>query len=244
MGVTNTKNMIYESCFSDDNLWITVHKQKTVKGKLQKQKMNHMTSIMIDFNSTCIARSAKNCDRKDVVCRNCYARIQSAIHPQLFKKMKENSNLLNNPEFQPTKIDTINNCLRYISFGELQNKTQAINIFKHARKNKHLKSGVWTKQFKHMSEAIKDLNITENDKRYKNLNLIWSCSRINCMKFLIPKNFTKSFYVYRTETDRQEAITEATKQGFKTFNCNAISCHNCKHCYENHDQTIVMELLR
>ncbi len=242
MNHTNPNQLIYQSMYAPDGLWCTFH-----KAKKYQNKMNLMVSLPIEHTNICHERRInKGYKNKNCICTKCYSYTQSSAHPAIRDKMTINSNILNDPDYQPSKIDTINNCLRYISFGELQNKIQATNIFKHARKNKHLMKAVWSKQNLHIQNTIKDLNITDlkSDKRYKNFNLIWSCGKINCTKFFIPKNFTKSFYVYRTEKDRQDAITKAHKEGFKTFICHADSCHNCQHCYQNHDQTIVMELLK
>jgi hypothetical protein len=136
----------------------------------------------------------------------------------------------------PKKIYTINNRLRYISFGEVSSHIQVVNILKHAQVNNHLKKAVWSKAYGYW----KGKQLNEN---IENLNLIWSCSKLDCQKFIIPKGFTKSFYVYTDEEKLQESKAKAQKEGYKVINCNK-QCSSCNHCYDSSESTIVMELLK
>jgi hypothetical protein len=223
-------NLIYGSMYAPDGLWLTLHMKK---GK-NKNKMDKMTSIMVAHNHICEARRGSKGCSKSVVCRNCYSYIQASIHAVIRKKMDENTALLTSETYEPCKIETINNCLRYVSFGEMQSRLQVDNVMKHASKNHHLKKAIWSKMygyFRHLNEIP------------KNMTLVWSCSRIDCMNFIIPAGFTKSFYVYRTKETLDKAMKEAKKQGFKTFECQ-LNCADCLHCYKNTKNTIVFEELR
>lgn len=227
--------MIYQSMYTEDGLWFTFHKKKSGL----KNKMDQMTSLVIEHNDICHQRRRNKGFNQNCVCERCYSYIQSTLHPSIRNKMTINSNLLNSKSYKPKKIQTINNTLRYISFGDLQNKQQALNIFKHAKINKTLHKALWTKQVKHVQETIK-----ETKQIIPRFNLIWSCSRLNSTKFIIPEGFTKSFYVYTTEETRESAFITAKEQGFNPFKCEATSCHECQHCYKDSNASIVMELLR
>ena len=221
--------------YSEDGLWFTLHKKKN---NGIKNKMDQMTSIVIEHNNVCHSRRKNKGYDQPCVCKNCYSYIQSTLHPIIRKKMTINSNILNNESYKPKKIQTINNTLRYISFGDLQNTQQALNIFKHAATNKTLYKALWTKQVKYIRNAIKTITVTQR------FNLIWSASRLNCKKFIIPKGFTKSFYVYTSEEEQALAFSKAQEQGFIPFKCNAVSCNECQHCYRDNSASIVMEILR
>lgn len=214
-----------------NNLWFTVH-----IAKKHANKMDEFTSIPLDFNSTCLSRTKNNCD-KSVICRRCYARIQSAMHPQIYPKMRLNTSTFNDPNYKPSKIKTINNCLRYISFGDVSNLTQCQNILKHANHNPTLSKAIWTKQVKLFTNAI------VSTKPIKNLIYIWSSSRIDSTRFIIPKHFTKSFYVYSNIDKLHNAKQIAESKGFKVTECQK-SCKSCMVCYKSKSNEIIMELLK
>lgn len=227
--------LMYDSGYSSDGLWITVHKQKKYANK-----MDEYSSIALDFNDVCNSRTAKlNC-RKDIVCRLCYARIQATIHPSIRTKMKINSSKLSDVNYKASKIHTINGCLRYISFGDINTSMEATNILKHILFNDHLKGAVWTKQYKKFIEAIKTSTVKEVPK---NLILIWSASKLDSTNFIIPEKFTKSFYVYTTEEKLQNAKLQAESKGFAVTECTK-QCSECNVCYHENSQSIVMELLK
>lgn len=216
-----------------NNIWYTVHHAKPNI----KNKMDTYTSIALPHNHICHERRRNKGYNKNTVCERCYSYVQSSIHPQIRSKMDINGTTLNDPDYKPSKIKTINNCLRYISFGDLSNETQAINILKHAKHNPTLHKAIWSKQVKYLTNAIKQTT------PIKHMNYIWSCSKLNCTTFIIPKHFTKSFYVYTTEEELNKAKDIATTKGFQVVECSKM-CKECNVCYKNHEQSIVMELLK
>lgn len=220
------------SGFSTDKIWMTVH----VKKGNVKNKMDGYTSIPLAHNKVCDNRRASNNISKNCVCRYCYSYIQATIHPGIRKKMEHNSVQFSNLGYNPERINTVNNCLRYISFGDVSNHVQVINIIRHACKNNHLHKAVWTKMY----GFWKQKGIHGEVEQF---NLIWSVSKLDCMKFFIPKGFTKSFYVYTNKDTMLDARMKAEKEGWKVIECNK-QCSLCNHCYKNSETTIVMELLR
>lgn len=249
-------SLINGSQYDSSGIWYTVHKQK----KNIKNKMDEYTSVSMDHADICHQRRCNNntlnkaekSRLKTTVCSRCYSYIQATIHPCIRSKMHSNSLTLNNKDhrgepkvFNPCKIQTINNRLRYISFGELSNIEEFKNIISHAYKNNHLKKALWTKKY----GLIKDIISSSYDQGVligMNLNIIWSCSRLNVLKhenMIIPHGCTKAFYVYTNETTMKEAMDTATQHNIKTFRCK-LQCKACNRCYDNTDHEIIMELIR
>lgn len=226
--------LIYKSMFADDDLWMTFHTER----KGFKSKMHLMTSVMMDFNEVCWKRSAKNGCSHKVVCRHCYARQQAGRCVWLFKKMKNNSEVMRGIE--PVEIQTINGCLRYNSFGDFQDVEQVVGMLRHAEVNGHLNKAVWTKQVRLFREGIKTSGI---DLKQKNFNAIWSVSLINSSRYLIPEGFNKSFYVFGDEEELDRGKKEAEEAGFKVVVC-GLNCNECRHCYEDKGKSLVFELLK
>ncbi|MFA5760244.1 MAG: hypothetical protein WC877_00515 [Dehalococcoidales bacterium] len=224
------------SGYSNDNIWLTVHKKSVKKGALLKNKMDGYTSIPLAHNKICDSRRANKGVSKDCICRYCYSYIQASIHPSIRSKMEHNTVQFSNLGYMPKLIYTINNRLRYISFGDVSSHIQVVNILKHAQVNGHLKKAVWSKAYGYWKGKQLNGNI-------ENLNLIWSCSKLNCTKFIIPKGFNKSFYVYTDEEKLTDAKIQAQKEGHKVIECNK-QCNACNFCYDDSSSSIVMELLK
>lgn len=231
-------NLITQSCFGKDGLWLTVHQKKKYENK-----MDQYTSIALNHNTVCDQRRASNTAIKNCICKWCYSYIQATIHPAIRKKMEINSSVFSDVNYKPSKINTINNCLRYISFGEVNHQIQVINILKHAQMNNHLNKAVWSKMYGLWQSKGSKTGIKGLHGGIKNFNLIWSCSKLDCNKFIIPRGFTKSFYVYTNEQQLNDAKLQATDQGYTVIECNKM-CAMCNHCYKNSENTIVMEVLR
>lgn len=215
----------------NDGLWVTVHHKKAN----MKNKMDDYSSIMLGHNDICHMRRVKKDERwKDTVCGRCYSYIQSSIHSAIRVKMEKNSEILDDEKFKPSKIRTINGRLRYVSFGDVRNNQEVKNIIKHAKFNPVLKKAIWSKMYG---------MFRNEDLIVKNMNFIWSVSKLDCMKFIIPKGFTKSFYVYRNEEILIKGMEKAKEEGFKVFKC-GLQCNMCNRCYDNKENEVIFELLR
>ena len=214
-----------------DGLWYTVHMKKNGI----KNKMDEYTSIMLAHNQVCHERRIRKDQKwKKTVCGYCYSYIQSSVRHQLIKKMERNSEVLRDIAFKPAKIKTINGRLRYISFGDVSSEIEVKNILKHARYNPTLKKAVWTKMYGLFKNE--DLNV-------KRMIFIWSCSKIDCLNFVIPKGFNKSFYVFSDKESMKNGMERAKEEGFKVFECK-LQCNTCNRCYDNQESEIIFEVLR
>lgn len=212
-----------------NNIWFTVHKGLT-------NKMNNKTSVMMQHTTLCEKRSL---DKKSI-CSRCYSRKLSAYRKKssMTRYMEHNSRVLREiitTSFTP--LATPDGTLRYNSTGDNITDSEVVNIFHHARVNAQLQCAVWTKNFGLYHRVMKSI------KPPKNLNLVWSMSRLNSFKFIIPKGFTKSFYVYSKAEILNEAMTQARQQGFSVVECQK-QCASCNVCYENKSKQIIMELIR
>lgn len=219
--------MITTSQFHN-NIWITYHKSKpNVNGK-----MNDLMSIMFDFPEFCMS-NRKNCKS---ICKNCYAVIQTAIRGKsLWPKLRHNTDVFNNSKIKFDKIESPLNVLRFSSYGELQSNQHLLNIILTAKQNPHLSCALWSKRYNIVKSMIHLIP--------PNLIMVWSAGQLNSTTFTIPKGFTKSFYVYKNEESLNNAKSIATTQGFKVVECSK-QCSKCLHCYHDHNQSIVMELLK
>ncbi len=211
-----------------DRVWFTVHQGKG-------NKMENKTSVMMNHTPKCFKRSRI----KGTVCSRCYSLKLSSYRKDssMRKYMEHNSVILSSEELHFSILRTIDNTIRYNSTGDNHTSIEVYNIFHHARINAHLHGAVWTKEYglyKRVMSAVKPPS---------NLVLIWSHTCINCMKFIIPKDFTKSFYVYSSEDNLKEAQQKAISEGFNVFECQR-KCVDCQHCYVHKGKTIVMERLR
>lgn len=218
--------MITESQYVN-NYWITYHKSKP-----KSNKMQGLMSLMFDFPTFCM-NNRTNCKS---ICKNCYAYIQSSIRGKsLWPKLRHNTEVFSNSMVNFDPITSPLNILRFSSYGELSNNQQLLNIILTAKSNKHLHTALWTKRYNIVKGMIHLIP--------SNLILVWSASQINSMKFVIPKGFHKSFYVYKDEQVLSEAANKATSQGFNVIHCKKI-CKDCLHCYTNKNQSIIMEIIK
>ena len=212
-----------------NNIWFTVHQG-------ENNKMRHKVSLMMQHTTLCEKRSL---DKKSI-CSRCYSRKLSAYRKKssMTRYMEHNSRVLREiitTSFTP--LATPDGTLRYNSTGDNEHINEVVNIFSHSNANEHLQCAVWTKNFGLYHRVMKSI------KPPRNLNLLWSMSRLDSFKFIIPKGFTKSFYVYSKVETLNEAMTQARQQGFDVVECQK-QCASCNKCYTNKSKQIIMELIR
>ena len=109
--------------------------------------------------------------------------------------------------------------IRLESFGDLNNVNQVINYFNFAKRNKHAKVVLWTK-----NPGLVDKAIKAGHKKPGNVIIIVSSLFINTVSDFPKFNYfiDKYFTVYNNPfiTENNVNIT-----------CGARSCLNCQRCY-------------
>lgn len=187
-------------------LWLTEHRRSG--------KMQDMDSIMLSHPPLC--------DRTCGVCGKCYSKRMSGYRSRLAAKQERNSRLLSN-EFIPSKFNTINGVVRWISTGELNDWLQVRNIFSTALVNDHLTHVMWTKK----------AGLVRQYRRPGNMILVWSCTKLDYQKPFIPKGFSIGFYVYTSKDQIPKGM----------HLCHG-KCKDCMFCYRVGASGLVAEILK
>lgn len=191
-----------------NGLWLTEHRKSG--------KMMDMDSIMLSHPPFCL-------DRNIGVCARCYSKKLFGYRPRLAKRQLQNTLKLSDPDYKPCKFNTINNVIRWGSFGELSDPVMYRNILYTAMYNPHLIHALWTKRAGIVKKAL----------RTTNLKLVWSATKIDIKKPFVPKGFDIGFFVYSSEDKIPTGAFHCKKQ-----------CSECMHCYKKNSSGIVAEVIR
>lgn len=192
-------------------------------------KMEGMISLSTSAaeNPQCKANSL----REDWICHKCYALRQLKVYPSLNEKLKRNYHLLTENRLTPEDVPLFN-CIffRFEAFGDLANKTQALNYLLIADCNPQTHFALWTKNPLILAAALK-----EYGHKPKNLQIILSSPVINSP---IKNTFgfvDKVFTVYEKDYAEKNNIN---------INCGARNCFKCHKCYKKNAHTVINELVK
>lgn len=214
---------------------LTINDAKEVTGvhyTLDHQgKMSGMQSLSTSCtnNLFCITRAKNN----DLVCSHCYAQRQMKIYKNLEKCLRRNTEILTTHVLEKDEIPFINAAFfRFESFGDLNNEIQVENYFNIAKKNKHTKFALWTK-----NPWIIEKVINNGGKKPSNLQIVYSSPVINMCddKQTVYPFIDKIFTAYSKEYIKENNID---------INCGAKSCLACHRCYVKSKEKFINEKLK
>ena len=185
-------------------------------------------STSVFLNPYCAAR-AKD---PNSICSHCYARATVERYKDLNRHIEENTSVL--AELVPVELlprfkKTVG-IVRFEAFGDLFSETQAINYFRIAEANPHVKFALWTKNKGIARRAV--------EMYYKpdNLQLVYSANKINEPEPL-PLYFDKVFTVW---SDAETCAAD----GYGEINCGSRQCADCAVCYLEKYTALINELLK
>ena len=214
-----------------------VHHISTEKRHSKLNGINSLSTSCVD-NCYCVERM-KN---KDSVCSKCYSNTQQKTQLALQDRNIINGVILRNIVI-PAKywkkyinpVD-ISKFFRFESFGDVANKTQALNYIEFCKAFPRVHFAVWTK-----NTGIWHFAFLDSDKP-KNLSYIVSSNKLNkpeLWRMNSDKNINHIFTVY------DETAIEENKV---VINCGGRSCMDCikrhKACYFTDTETIINEQLK
>lgn len=181
----------------------------------------------------------KRRQQKDSICSKCFAASTAARYTSLAKNLSSNLELLTGEilplDVLPRFIPELANIVRFESFGDLANVTQAINYINIAKVNPDIRFALWTKNIGFLAKAIEQAGKPEN------MRIIYSSAYIN--QETSAENITRAypcvdavFTVYDKKYIAENNIE---------INCGAKSCITCRNCYDRPDfYTDIREMLR
>lgn len=200
-----------------NGLWLTEHRKSG--------KMINKDSIMFSHPPFCQSRNVG-------VCSRCYSKKLSGYRPCLAGKQIQNTQVLSSLDFEPCKMNTIDDTIRWGSFGELTDPVMYRNINRMAEYNPHLLHLLWTKRN----------DIVKSYPKAKNLKIVWSATKMDVQKPFVPDGYEIGFFVYTDESK----IPKTWSDGCKMRNvmiCNK-ECSKCKFCYSTYLGGVVAEVVR
>lgn len=176
----------------------------------------------------------KNANIKGSICEKCYAQTMMKMYKNLDKKCETNTQLLTERVIPTRELPFINsNYFRFEAFGDIHNETHLINYVNIAKKNKHCRFALWSKNYGVLLDYFKEHKVPSN------MNIIVSSLFINKEQTLsrfkelnIP---TKVFTVYTKGYVKENNIG---------INCGAKSCATCLQCYKKNKVVAINELLK
>jgi len=214
-----------------------VHHMNTKKQHSKLNGINSISTACMD-NSFCIERMKK----KDCICSHCYADTQQKTQLALQDRNIINGIILRNIII-PVKYwkkyfakENISKFFRIESFGDVQNKTQAINYINFVSAFPSVHFAVWTKNtgiwYFAMAEAGKP----------ENLVYIVSSEKVNKRNTYTEKTFGCVDHVF-TVYDKKHITEENIK-----INCGGKACMECikrkENCYFRNTEKYINEELK
>jgi hypothetical protein len=162
--------------------------------------------------------------KKDNVCKSCYAQRYEKLRPNIVEAFKRNL-FLSERELLPQEIPAINEQIaRFASYGELINMMHFINMIRIALANRQTIFTLWTKRPKIVQIVLKLLGKPDN------LILIYS-SPVVGVPSKLPKGFDKVFTAYAKGSDMTD------------INCHG-ACNDCRLCYSHNSTTYINEIIK
>jgi hypothetical protein len=162
--------------------------------------------------------------KKDSVCKSCYAQRYEKLRPNIVEAFKRNK-FLSERELLPQEIPAINEQIaRFASYGELINMMHFINLLRIALANPRTIFTLWTKRPRIVQRVLKLMGKPDN------LILIYSSPIVGKVSAL-PKGFDKVFTTFVRGSDMTD------------INCHG-SCNTCRLCYSHNDTTFINEIIK
>jgi hypothetical protein len=162
--------------------------------------------------------------KKDSVCKSCYAQRYEKLRPNIVEAFKRNL-FLSERELLPQEIPAINEQIaRFASYGELINMMHFINMIRIALANRQTIFTLWTKRPKIVQIVLKLLGKPDN------LILIYS-SPVVGVPSKLPKGFDKVFTAFARGSDMTD------------INCHG-ACNDCRLCYSHNSTTYINEIIK
>jgi len=159
----------------------------------------------------------------DSICGSCYShRMLNTYRKNCQPAFQHNSDLLSKAELIPDLLPRVNSAyFRFNGHGELINETHLINLIGICNKNPHTNFALWTKR--------KNLvfSVLRAQPKPKNLILVYSNPKIDCVQIEPPMHFDKVF-------------NNVSKSGYKNENCTGQKCIECLACYRKDSGTDVI----
>jgi hypothetical protein len=162
--------------------------------------------------------------KKDSVCKSCYAQRYEKLRPNIVEAFKRNL-FLSERELLPQEIPAINEQIaRFASYGELINMMHFINMIRIALANPRTVFTLWTKRYRIVQRVLKLMGKPDN------LILIYSSPIVGEVSAL-PKGFDKVFTAFARGSDMTD------------INCHG-SCNTCRLCYSHNDTVNINEIIK
>ena len=160
----------------------------------------------------------------DSICGSCYShRMLNTYRKNCQPAFQHNSDLLSKAELIPDLLPRVNSAyFRFNGHGELINETHLINLIGICNKNPHTNFALWTKR--------KNLvfSVLRAQPKPKNLILVYSNPKIDCVQTEPPRHFDKVF-------------NNVTKPVYRSSeNCTGQKCIECLACYRKDSGTDVI----
>lgn len=174
----------------------------------------HSLSTSCKVNKQCL----QNSKVKNSICSKCFAAALLKRYSNMEECLQRNYEILTGRILDWDEIPFTTTLLfRFESFGDIANWVQVANFFNIAKKNPRTLFALWTKNPRHIAEAI-----NKGYNKPQNLQIVYSSLFIDTQT-KAPEKYTfidKIFTVYSKEENAPKGI-----------NCGARSCFACKRCY-------------
>ena len=214
-----------------------MHHVSTKKNKSKLNGINSLSTSCID-NCFCLDRMKNN----DSVCIHCYANTQQKIKPSLQDRNTINGIILRNiiipAKYWKKYINRLDlsKYFRFESFGDVANKTQALNYIEFCKAFPRVHFAAWTK-----NAGIYHFAFMQEEKP-KNLSFIVSSNKLNHCELYHKTTFPEIDHIFTVYSD--EYITENNIK----ITCGGRSCMECikkhKNCYFTDTEIAVNEKLK
>lgn len=186
-------------------------------------------STAVCCNPVCAARSRD----PESICSKCFAQNTVARYSALREHLIDNYILLTTTIIPREELPIFGNvrAVRFESFGDLANATQAINYIHIAQANPGVTFAIWTKNPAYLNKAIKECG------KPANLICILSSSKMNEVCDASRWDWVDHvFTVYDPAYIRENGID---------INCGARSCAGCMRCYTvGNEEFHIAEMLK
>ena len=155
----------------------------------------------------------------DSICSSCYShRMLNTYRKNCQNAFQFNSDVLSKSVLIEDFLPVINSAFfRFNGHGELINMVHLINIVNICKKNPHTNFALWTKRKNLINKLFK---YSDSYHPPKNLILIYSNPKIDCVQIEPPVHFHKVF-------------NNVSKPIYKSIeNCTGQKCIECLACYK------------
>lgn len=214
------------------------HHISTKKRHSKLDGINSLSTCCLD-NLYCIERIKCN----DSICSHCYSATQQKTQLALQDRNTINGIILRNIVI-PSKYwkrfinpFDLTKFFRIESFGDIQNKTQALNYIEFIKAFPKIHFAIWSKNI-----GIWHFAFSESEKP-KNCSFVYSCNKINICELHILKTYSFINHIFTVYDKKYISLHDIT------INCGGRCClKDCikkgKGCYFADTETIINESLK